>query len=347
MNIRTNITALAVCSLSLVATAFGAQRAMVRLVGPALGAVTAMGYATRCDGAQPVATPTAWQQATKPFKAKRDIDGLVASIANSDTKRVKEILKPGSKLGDIDMTEHFAGLSLDEIAKIVAFEHWMERHRRDHPEDVVIADSLRLAAKTSPNVQHEQLFQMIIKNDYRRDAEVFDDAIYKMSDAHKRTALHIAVVFNRSVFVGLLVRKGVPINAGDYQGRTPLHTAAALGRPDMIGELILFGANVNAKTTEYEKSPLHFAAIQGDTRTVTYLLKAGAVVDAIQKYEHETPLKLAIAYRHEKVVRILLSYGASTDTLNDTEHEWLETREFRRQDDEECDPHGDSDLEAR
>ena len=69
MNISTKMAALMVCSLSLVATAFGAQRAVIRLVGPALGAAAAMGYSQRLNCAQ---QPMASSSVT-PDAMRRDI----------------------------------------------------------------------------------------------------------------------------------------------------------------------------------------------------------------------------------------------------------------------------------
>lgn len=72
------------------------------------------------------------------------------------------------------------------------------------------------------------------------------------------TPLHIALHFERSEIVKLLLEKNPVLNAGSVTGATPLHIAAKSGHLEFVTLLLNAGADANL-TDKYGNLPLHHA----------------------------------------------------------------------------------------
>ena len=78
--------------------------------------------------------------------------------------------------------------------------------------------------------------------------------------------------------VRTLLKRGLPIDSGDYDGRTTLHLAAVEGNLKVVECLIQEGANVNVKD-RWGQTPLQEAVRHKHGQVVEFLSKAGARLD--------------------------------------------------------------------
>ena len=76
--------------------------------------------------------------------------------------------------------------------------------------------------------------------------------------------------------LGLLLQKGININATNRQGETPLHTIARYpGFTDIIKPLLAAGVKVNAKNSK-GMTALHMSIVRGLTYNAQTLVEGGA-----------------------------------------------------------------------
>lgn len=182
-----------------------------------------------------------------------------------------------------------------------------------------------------------------------------------------QTALHLAVIVDRSECVRALLWSGASAEIQERGGNTPLHLAvrelrtecvreltscsrtppehlsitnyagvSALhlavyrGNCDIIKMLLEAGADANQRDLGSGRSPLHWAVEGQRSAVVELLLSAGALVNQ-RSYAGHTPYYCAL-YRPNKEVQALLSAHGATYTQDDEEEE-----EYRESDEEEFD----------
>jgi ankyrin repeat protein len=124
------------------------------------------------------------------------------------------------------------------------------------------------------------------------------------------TALHWAVINNRSQMVIFLLDHNADLEHRNQWGGTALHQAASSDRvkANVVSILLERGAKVNARNAK-GCTPLHNAADQGRANIVRLLLDNDADVNAISN-EGETPLSLAKENGHTGVIELLKKHGA-------------------------------------
>ena len=97
----------------------------------------------------------------------------------------------------------------------------------------------------------------------------------------------------------------------NHRNRTALHVVAEFGLVELLGLLLDRGLYIEARDS-YRNTPLHDAAIHGQRDALTYLLKRGAKIDA-SNFDGNTPLYLAVSYCHDQLTATLLERGANVD----------------------------------
>ncbi|KAK9974613.1 hypothetical protein ABG768_022693 [Culter alburnus] len=178
-----------------------------------------------------------------------------------------------------------------------------------------------------------------------------------------QTALHLAVIVDRSECVRALLWSGASAEIQERGGNTPLHLAvrelrtecvreltsctrtppehlsitnyagvSALhlavhrGNCDIIKMLLEAGADANQRDLGSGRSPLHWAVEGQRSAVVELLLNAGALVNQ-RSYAGHTPYYCAL-YRPSKEVQALLSvYGATYTQDDEEEEEYIESEE--------------------
>ncbi|XP_067264395.1 NF-kappa-B inhibitor beta [Chanodichthys erythropterus] len=178
-----------------------------------------------------------------------------------------------------------------------------------------------------------------------------------------QTALHLAVIVDRSECVRALLWSGASAEIQERGGNTPLHLAvrelrtecvreltsctrtppehlsitnyagvSALhlavhrGNCDIIKMLLEAGADANQRDLGSGRSPLHWAVEGQRSAVVELLLSAGALVNQ-RSYAGHTPYYCAL-YRPSKEVQALLSvYGATYTQDDEEEDEYIESEE--------------------
>lgn len=80
-----------------------------------------------------------------------------------------------------------------------------------------------------------------------------------------------------------LIRSGVDINAGDYDGRTPLHLACSEGKIDVVKELIVQGLNNFNAVDRWSNTPLDDADKGNWLAICDILISKGAKYHTIKK----------------------------------------------------------------
>ena len=134
---------------------------------------------------------------------------------------------------------------------------------------------------------------------------------------HKRTALHVAIMFSRAAVMKALIEAGADVNkpsspqsvkqsgkrTGVLHNTTPVYLAAEKGHTHVVMELIKAGADVNQATSE-GFTPLYISAYRGHEGIVALLIQAGADVRKACKGGW-TPMKIAT---RKKVVTLLRYY---------------------------------------
>jgi ankyrin repeat protein len=169
-------------------------------------------------------------------------------------------------------------------------------------------------------------------------------------NAKKQTALHVATIQGKTVFVERLLLRGASPNTTDEENCTPLHHAATNGYVGCGQALINAGANLLARDNfnqiplhkaiqkgnaafvdlllkkkpleqigakdEDDTSALHIAALCGFAKSFTKVLKAAAVVNPVNR-KLMTPLLCAASAGHHELIPLLaeraITYAASND----------------------------------
>lgn len=136
------------------------------------------------------------------------------------------------------------------------------------------------------------------------------NGIVNMKDEDGRTALHSAVLGDRSKLVGLLVEFNTDVNIKDNSGCTVLHLAAEKNQFDVVKLFIEHDANVNTQdnkgctalhksirngrldTMSDDYNELHLVHCKGQSETAKLLVECGANIDLRDNKGH-TALHLA------------------------------------------------------
>jgi ankyrin repeat protein len=128
------------------------------------------------------------------------------------------------------------------------------------------------------------------------------------------TALQIAILGNNLSMVRFLLEKGASLDERNSNGLGVLHTAVTCNSEDMIQLLLEKGADINAKAIN-DLTPLHIAVSCNKKKMVQLLLKKGADINA-KAINDFTPLHLAVSCNSEEMIQLLLEAGADIEEKN-------------------------------
>jgi ankyrin repeat protein len=111
--------------------------------------------------------------------------------------------------------------------------------------------------------------------------------------------------------IGILIQKGVDLNAIDQDGNTPIIVASSIGNKDIVDLLLTHGADVNAGATQ-GWTALISASKAGWTDIAEMLISHGANVNASFGPGY-TPLMAASYSGNERLVKHLIKKGADVN----------------------------------
>lgn len=152
------------------------------------------------------------------------------------------------------------------------------------------------------------------------------------------TPLHLAVREQRTECVRELTSctRSAPkhLNITNYAGVGALHLAVQKGRCDIISMLLEAGADVNQRDQGSGRTPLHWAVESQNCAVVELLLKAGASVDQ-RSYAGHTPFYCALYRPNKRLQALLKSAGASTPEVDEDDEDEYDDEEEERQSEEE------------
>lgn len=94
--------------------------------------------------------------------------------------------------------------------------------------------------------------------------------------SYQETALHLAILEQRTEAVAELLRRGASIASRGSGNKSPLHYAAEANSAPIIALLLQHRAGINDAGADDRRTPLHAAAAAGAVAAITALLAAGA-----------------------------------------------------------------------
>ena len=132
---------------------------------------------------------------------------------------------------------------------------------------------------------------------------------WKSRNCRYRTALHVVAEFGLVELLGLLLDRGLNIEARDSYHNTPLHDAAIFGQTDALNLLLDYGAKIDANNFD-DNTPLYLAVSNSHDQSVSTLLKRGANVNELC-IDNWSPLHKAADIGHIPIAQALLDHGAN------------------------------------
>ena len=130
----------------------------------------------------------------------------------------------------------------------------------------------------------------------------------------KVTVWQLAIITGRTDIIGLLLQKGIDVNAKDKYGAMFLGFALKYGNNDIVELLLTRGADLPQprKDKRVSKTTLHNAAMDGYTMMVKMLLANGANADEKDDVYEFTALHYAARFDNKGVAEVLIANGADT-----------------------------------
>jgi ankyrin repeat protein len=129
------------------------------------------------------------------------------------------------------------------------------------------------------------------------------------ADREGTSAVHWAVLADRSDLVELLLRAGANPNVKNRYGVTPLSVACENGNATIVEALLKAGGDPNVALASGE-TPLMTAARTGNSAAVRLLLAHGILIDAREPTRQQTALMWAAAEDNAAAVELLVAAGA-------------------------------------
>jgi len=155
-------------------------------------------------------------------------------------------------------------------------------------------------------------------------------ADFGQKSLHGWTALHLAVYFQHSKIVKILLDSTINIHRvkqlqttlsnlsgkGAYvnqltteNGYSPFYLAAKLGNVEIAKTLISYRANIKqCSRGDYGFSPLHVAVKHGHLEMVKFLIDMGAQINKFST-ENFSPLQIAASEGNLEIVKVLIEIG--------------------------------------
>ena len=102
-------------------------------------------------------------------------------------------------------------------------------------------------------------------------------------------SFHDAAEDGDVITVNLMLRDGIPVDVSDGGDWTALHWAIMYNRTDVVKQLLHEGADVSRQFGYINETPLHYAAQLNNTEAARLLMGNGADIN-LKNYENKTPL---------------------------------------------------------
>ncbi|GAB5372466.1 hypothetical protein AAMO2058_001668000 [Amorphochlora amoebiformis] len=158
-----------------------------------------------------------------------------------------------------------------------------------------------LALHVASKLGRLALLQMLI---HRHNFSVY------AKDPRRRSALHIACLYDRPACTQLLIEAKAQANIKDASGDRPIHCAAVSNADQCIHLLLSIGA-LSESRNKKGLTPLHVACANGGEKAVRRLLAASRQRQAQRsKSKRAQARALHVATAHPSIVRILLQSKA-------------------------------------
>ena len=138
------------------------------------------------------------------------------------------------------------------------------------------------------------------------------------------TALHWAAHWNEPGTVDRLIEAGANVDAANALGATPLWVACASRNTGIVQRLLAAGADADRGLLAGETVLMRCTAT-GDPVGVEALIEHGAQVDATEPENGQTALMWAAAHLQPDVTRVLLEHGAAVDARTITRRQFRGT----------------------
>ena len=166
----------------------------------------------------------------------------------------------------------------------------------------------------TPSTLERELRRCVVVNDLRRVQQLLQLGKRQLAvhahNSKRRTALHLAGLFNRVDAARMLIERGAHINAVDFWGDTPLDLAVWTGSVDTLVLLLEAGARPERRNTVAQRgwTPLHVAAYLDDAGAMAALLAAAtAGAYAIKSTGGNTALHVAARFGCVHALNVVLA----------------------------------------
>ncbi|XP_059839575.1 CARD- and ANK-domain containing inflammasome adapter protein [Hypanus sabinus] len=171
---------------------------------------------------------------------------------------------------------------------------------------------LEYATGISPNVLVNALFKAVQKNQHRAVGVLIERGIdINAKNEMQYTPLLLAAELGHTESVKVLITKGAHLNERTPNMNSALHLAAETGSLSVAKLLIDEGMDVNIIGCS-DQTPLHFASFHNQPPMIEALIRAGSKVNAIAK-EAITPLHIASQRGNRETVECLLQNKADVN----------------------------------
>jgi ankyrin repeat protein len=184
--------------------------------------------------------------------------------------------------------------------------------------------AVTISASQAKSPSTKEFFKAVEKGDAKRVSEMLGKGFnINTIGANGRTALHIAVLNNKTDIITLLLEKKPDLNVKDTSfGSTPLGYAVSKKYQEAVK--LLLGGKPDLKTGSYNLPLLFIAVETGDTVIFQLLIDAGIdlnqKIDGYDGVNNVSALLCAVKYGYTGMVKLLLEKGADinhADSLGD------------------------------
>ena len=206
-------------------------------------------------------------------------------------------------------------LSIDPTYEDASFSLVAAAIEADVPDVAEKVLPIEISPLDKDILNYKCLNQMVTKLSHRKpdEAVAYVELARKINPAHSNsdTQLRIAIQYNASDIIKILLAGGANPNTIDERNWTPLHYAVKVKVPKIIKILLAGGANPNSVNQD-GLTPLHCAILwDAASDIVRVLLEGGADPNAGDVMMGVTPLHCAILWdAASDIVRMLLEGGA-------------------------------------
>lgn len=252
-------------------------------------------------------------------KAEEKDDRLIEASAEGDLEEVKDLLKEGAKINEMDETEgQTALIAAAKFGRVEVVRTLLKAHASvDLGDELNGATALMWICSNEteegnpykpPVSDKVQIMQLLLQNGAKVNTQ----------NTWGGTALQWACDAGTVELVQGLLKAGAKPDLADHDGLSPLMAAANYEGANflqIVQLLIQSKATVN-QTNKAGDTALHFASGNNfKPDNVLALLKSGAKVDAMNNLG-ETPLMKACQTARVEIAKALVANGANIHAVN-------------------------------